>query len=353
MGHYETLGVPTGADENTIKKAYKQLSRKHHPDRGGAKEEFQKISEAYEVLSDPDQKRVYDNPIGSMFSDMGFFNMGQRPHEPSLFAHIFAGGMPGGGMPGEDMPGGGIPRRHKNSNMNHKVLLTLEDFYCGKTCKFAISRKVTCKECQGEGGWGKKEIECVGCNGQGVRVSKRGYNSVSRSTCIKCRGNGKSDIFERVCKSCKTIGICSQRLVVEAKFEAGSLPGDRVILKGMSDCVEGTPAGDVVVTAAEKGHRIFKRKLNSLRCSIDITLRQSLCGFSAEITHLDGRSLEVKSKGTITPHGHKFVLQGEGIPKGKGCLEVTTNVVFPSSDVIVPESVAEQLGRCLHVLEKQ
>lgn len=167
---------------------------------------------------------------------------------------------------------------------------------------------------------------------------------------MQCRGNKSKTIFDKICKVCKTIGVVPEREVAEAKFEAGARPGDKVILKGMSDCVEGNPAGDVIVTASEKSHRIFKRNNSDLKCSIDITLRQSLCGFSAEITHLDGRTVEVKSDGqNVTPHGKKFNIQEEGIPRGKGCLEVTTNVLFPK---VVPESITTKLSECLDVIEK-
>jgi len=335
--HYETLGVPNDADANAIKKAYKKLAFQNHPDKcAGKDEEFKKISEAYQVLSDPGAKRKYDN-TDPMFSSSFY-----QP-DTSFFSSLFGGNMSG------NMPGfGNMPVT--NSNMNHKVLLTLEDFYTGKSCKFAISRKVQCKECQGEGGWGKNFVDCIGCHGQGVRVSHRGYNSVSRSTCMQCRGNKSKTVFEKICKVCKTIGVVQERVVAEAKFEAGARPGDKVILKGMSDCVEGRPAGDVIVTASEKSHRIFKRKNSDLKCSIDITLRQSLCGFSAEITHLDGRKVEVKSDGNVTPHGSTFNVQGEGIPRGKGCLEITTNVVFPK---VVPESITAKLSECFDVIEKK
>lgn len=343
--HYTTLGIPKNADEGEIKKAYRKLAREVHPDRpGGDAEEFKKISEAYEVLSDPKTKSDYDNPLASMF--MNFTSSS----EPSFFTNLFEGMQ--GGIPFATQNYAQPPKKKSNANMVHKVTLTLEDFYTGKNCKFAISRKETCKDCGGQGGWGKKEVECIGCNGQGVRVSQRGYNSVSRSACIKCRGKKTSLMFEKVCRACKTLGITPQRVVVKAKFEPGSLPGDKVILKGMGDCTGGIPPGDVIVTAAEKSHRIFKRKLKTLRCSIDITLRQSLCGFSEIITHLDGRSLEIKSDPhKITPHGHKFVVKGEGIPRGEGCLEITTNVIFPNA--VVPKDVAARLEECLDVLEKQ
>ena len=336
--HYEVLGVLRTASAEEIKKAYRKLSLVLHPDKcGGKDEEFKKISEAYQVLSDPEARRKYDNPVQNMFPDSMFSSSFHQPMGGStFFSNLF-------GVPGP------VKNPVTNSNMNHKVLLTLEDFYTGKSCKFAISRKVQCKECQGEGGWGKNLVDCIGCHGQGVRISHRGYNSVSRSTCMQCRGNKSKTVFEKICKVCKTIGVVPERVVAEAKFEAGARPGDKVILKGMSDCVQGRPAGDVIVTASEKSHRIFKRKNSDLKCSIDITLRQSLCGFSAEITHLDGRKVEVKSD-AVTPHGKKFNLQGEGIPRGKGCLEITTNVVFPK---VVPESIRDKLSECLDVIENQ
>ena len=341
--HYEVLEIPKTASADEIKKSYRKLSLTHHPDRGGDEEEFKKISEAYQVLSDPEKKRMYDNPFDKLFT--GSLFTGGFPSRDTDTSNLFTSlfGSVGG------IHVSRASKTSKTSNMNHRVLLTLEDFYTGKTCKFAISRKVQCKECDGEGGWGKKEVDCLGCNGQGHRVSQRGYNSVSKSTCIQCRGKKYKTIFDKVCKVCKSIGVVPQRVVAEAKFEAGARPGDTVVLTGMSDCVEGRPPGDVIVTACEKSHRIFRRKSSDLACSIDITLRQSLCGFSAEITHLDGRLVEIKSD-IVTPHGHKIVVQGEGIPRGKGCLELTTNVVFPK---VVPESIAKKLADCLDVLEKQ
>lgn len=345
MSFYDTLGVPKDADQNAIKKAYRKLSMTFHPDKhGGDGEEFKKISEAYQVLSDPEKKNKYDNPslftssFNSPLNPTGFASM-----ETNFFASLFAG-VPGGVFQTQNVT-------PKSQNINHKVLLTLEDFYVGKTCKFAVSRKVQCTDCDGEGGWGKKQINCIGCNGEGFRVSQRGYNSVSRSACIQCRGHKKKVVFEKICKSCKTLGVIPQRVVAEVKFEPGSRPGDTVVLKGMSDCVRGRQPGDVIVTASEKNHRIFKRlgKKNDLKCSIDITLRQSLCGFSAEITHLDGRMVEVNSNKVVTPHGHKLFVQGEGIPRGKGRLEILINVIFPK---LVPESIAPKLAECLDVLEK-
>lgn len=358
MSHYDTLGVPKDADGSAIKKAYRKLCMTFHPDKcGGDGEEFKKISEAYEVLSDPEKKAKYDNPLRNPAFTSSFYSptSSQVNLFPSMDTNFFASLF--GGIPGQPQH---TPQHTTSQNINHRVLLTLEDFYAGKACKFAISRKVQCADCNGEGGWGKKHTNCIGCNGQGFRVSQRGNGGgglLSRSACIQCRGHKMKTVFDKICKSCKTLGVVPQRVVAEAKFEAGSRPGDTIVLKGMSDCVRGKQPGDVVVTASEKSHRIFKRlgKKNDLKCSIDISLRQSLCGFTAEITHLDGRIIEVKSDkheglAKITPHGHKIVVQGEGIPKGQGRLEILVNVVFPE---FVPESVAPKLAECLDVLENQ
>lgn len=247
--HYETLGISNDADAADIKKASRKLCMQSHPDKvGGNGEEFKKISEAYSVLSDPEKKRNYDNPMEKMFTGSHFSSSFSQPMNPMSSANYF-----------NNLFGGTPPQRPnpKTSNINHKVLLTLEDFYTGKTCKFAISRKVKCRECNGEGGSGKRFVNCIACNGQGIRVSQRGYNSVSKSTCMQCYGNKSKTIFDKICKVCKTIGVIPERVVAEAKFEAGARPGDKVVLKGMSDYVQGISPGDVIVTASEKSHRIF------------------------------------------------------------------------------------------------
>lgn len=348
--HYETLRIPTTADATVIKKAYRKLALESHPDRNPEKsdDDFKKISEAYSVLSDPEKKRAYDNPIQNLFPM--FSSAFYPPMDPTASTNFFANFFGGGEQQEQSHT------QQPTPNINHRVTMTLEDFYTGKTCKFAISRKVQCKECNGEGGSGKKEVCCIGCDGVGVRVSTRGYNSVSKSPCIQCRGKKVKVVFDKVCRKCNTLGVVPQRVVAEAKFEAGSRPGDRVVLKNMSDCLQGRPPGDVIVTASEKSHRIYKRssksKPHDLKCYIDISLRQSLCGFTAEITHLDGRIVEVKSD-AVTPHGHKIVVQGEGIPRGKGSLEITANVVFPSPKCVVPKEVKNELAELLDILEKQ
>lgn len=352
---YEVLDVPQRASEEDIKKAYRRLALVHHPDKGGTEEAFQEIAKAYEILSDPAKRRSYDNPAPASDPFSWFFSAADPTSASSafhdtrfktnFFANLFGAQ--------HEHNASLYPRTsNKTPNINHKVVLTLEDFYSGKTCKFAISRKVECKECDGEGGWGKQVVACIGCDGTGCRVYKRNTNSISRTTCIQCRGSKSKTVFSKVCRSCKTIGVTPERAVVESRFEAGALPGDKVVLEGMSDSFRGRTSGNVIVTAAEKQHRIFKRKGDVLKCSIDITLRQSLCGFSAEITNLDGRVLEVSSGegAVVTPPGHKIIVPKEGIPRNKGSLEITVNVMFPK---FVPDEIGPRLFDVLDELDME
>lgn len=342
--HYEVLGVLKTSSQDDIKKAYRKLVLVHHPDKGGDEEQFKIICESYEILSDPNKRMYYDaNPFMNSASNPGFSSTAS----PSdFFYNLFSGGSPGFAQPFRQNKTNQANRQHKKTpNITHKCLLTLEDFYAGKNCKLAISRKIQCKECSGLGGRGKTNVNCIGCLGSGCRETQKGGMTV-KTTCIQCRGKGTKMIFDRVCNTCKTIGTVSERIVVEAYFKPGSSVGDKVVLKNMSDAIEGKSPGDIIVVAAEKSHRIFKRKGNTLKCSIDINIKQSLCGFSAEISQLDGRILNV-SRDEVTPHGHKIIIDKEGIPMNVGNMEVTINVIFPTK---VPPSSAKRLMQCLDEL---
>ena len=360
--HYEVLGVLKTSTQDEIKKSYRKLALLHHPDKGGDEDMFKKICESYEILSDPIKRKNYDT--GSVFGHTGInmnnMNMNMNNMNMNMnsdfFYNLFSQNSSGFGnrsdsrgfnpKSSDPIPSRSKQRAKTTPNITHKCVLTLEDFYVGKKCKFSISRKVECSECSGDGGWGKTGVNCIGCLGRGCRETQKGTMNV-KTTCIQCRGKGTKIVFERVCGSCKTLGVVPERIVAEAFFEAGTTSGDRVVLKGMSDSIGGKEPGDVVVIASEKSHRIFKRKGNILKCSIDINIKQSLCGFSAEISQLDGRVLNV-SRDEVTPHGHKIVIKNEGIPKNSGHMEVVVNVIFPSK---VPPSLSIKLMQCLDELD--
>lgn len=348
--HYATLGVDKKASVDEIKKAYRKLALIHHPDKNGDPKKFQEISQAYEILSDPDKKRAYDNPMRSFMSSSGG-----------------VGGMGGMGMNFGSFPGGvhqsvnvnvndilssmfGVPRQDSNRtpDLKHTMSLSLQDMYAGKTCKLAISRGIRCEACKGEGGSGKHDVKCTGCAGRGVRHVHKA-NTVTRTTCIRCKGEGSTPGFEKVCKACTSRGSIKDRTVVEAVFPPGCSQGHKVIIEGMSDYVMGKESGDVVVSALQKEHPLFKRNGNVLRMSITISVRESLCGFKREITHLDGRILSVgREEGVVTPQGHKITIPGEGIPRNSGVLEITISIDYPP---MIPETIRAKLSELFEEME--
>lgn len=347
--HYATLGIDKTASVDNIKKAYRKLALINHPDKGGDPKKFQEISQAYEILSDPEKKRAYDNPMRGFMGGSGGVAMR-------------SGGFPG--MPGVHHSGMGMsvnandlfsavfgatrPEVRRAPDLKHTVSLSLKDMYLGKTCKFAISRDIMCELCKGEGGSGKHDVRCNGCAGRGVRHIHKG-NTVTRTTCIRCKGEGSIPGFEKVCKGCTSRGSVKDRTVVEAVFPPGCAQGHKVIIEGMSDYVMGKEPGDVVVSSLQKEHPVFKRNGKNLRANIVISLGESLCGFKREITHLDGRIIHFETEeGAVTPQGHRMTIVGEGIPRNFGSLEVTVSIDYPTK---IPEAFRMRLHDLLKEME--
>ena len=184
--HYEILGVLKTSTQEEIKKAYRKLALVHHPDKGGDEDMFKKICESYEILSDPVKRKNYD--IGSVFGNTGMnmnMNMNMNNMNTDFFYNLFSHKSPGfvhradsrGFNPksSESAPSRVNPRQSTKTtpNITHKCVMTLEDLYAGKKCKFSISRKVECSECSGAGGWGRTGVNCIGCLGEDVVKLKK------------------------------------------------------------------------------------------------------------------------------------------------------------------------------------
>ena len=326
VDHYKILGVSKTSSADDIKKAYRKLALTNHPDKGGDAEKFQEISHSYDILSDPVKKSTYDNRGKGINFARGMGGM-EFSVFPGGFPHHPGGG--GGGM-GDLLSSifkSTRPATNRTSDIKHTMSLSLEDMYMGKTCKLAISRSIRCEACKGEGGSGKHDIKCTGCAGRGMRHVHKG-NTVMKSTCMRCKGQGNTQGFEKVCGSCTSKGSIKNRNVIEAKFPPGCGQGFNVVLEGMSDYSLGKEIGDVIISAVQKEHGTFKRAGRNLKCNINISLKESLCGIKRSIKHLDGRMIMVNSEG-ITPNNHIFHIQGEGIPRGNGTHEVTAIVAYP------------------------
>lgn len=349
--HYKTLGVTKNASQTEIKKAYRKLALKHHPDKGGNPDDFKKITDAYDVLSDDIKRKQYDNPMQGFQNFQGFegfqgfmfpgFSTRVRPRNgeavPDAFAHIFHSNSRAPKESSEPSP-----PRGKTPDITHTVDLSLEDMYSGKTCKFGVSRKVCCKICNGKGGWGEKNDDCIGCDGKGTRMTMNS-NFVSRKICMQCHGNKKKKSFTKVCQNCKSLGVTKERVIKEVVFPPGVCSGHKIVMSGMSDELPGHDSGDIVVVAKEKNHKIYDRKKQDLYCDIKVNLRQCLIGFTVEIFHLDGRKIELVRQG-VTPPGHVLKVEKEGIPKGCGNLFVTVNVTFPEK---LPEEFIDHVNSTL------
>lgn len=321
---YEALGVPKNASAADIKKAYRKLALKNHPDKGGDPELFKDITVAYEVLSDPDKRELYDK-----YGEEG----------------LQGGG--GGGHPGADifsqMFGGGMRQRgpQKGEDLTHPLKVSLEDLYNGKTVKLAVNRDVLCEGCSGRGGPEGAETTCNTCNGRGMRVQLRqiapGMVQQVQSVCSDCRGQGKSIREADRCKACKGNKVTKERKVLEVHIEKGMRNGQRITFKGEADQAPGLVPGDIVFVVQEKEHNVFQRKGGNLIMEKKISLVEALCGFETIVEHLDGRHIHVKSVAgeVIKPNQFKSV-HGEGMPQHgnpfvKGQLVILFKIEFPTS----------------------
>jgi len=289
---YERLGVEPSASEEDIKKAYRKRALKLHPDRNPgdptAAEKFKELGEAYEVLSDPEKRRIYDE-----YGKKGLEEGGGGPtHDPrDIFDMFFGGGMFGGGR------GRGGPRRGEDSI--NPMDVSLEDLYKGRTTKLAVTRNVICPKCDGSGSKsGKAPAQCPSCNGTGVRVIRRQagmFIQQMQTVCPDCQGRGQSTDPKDRCEACMGKCVISERKVIEVNVEPGMREGQKIVFEGESDQEPGVEPGDIIFIIRVKPHEHFKRRGNDLVMHKEITLAEALTGVEFEFEHLDKRTVTVKS----------------------------------------------------------
>jgi DnaJ family protein A protein 2 len=300
--YYETLGVEKDCSIGDIKKAYKKLAMKHHPDRGGDEEKFKTITTAYEVLSDEEQRAKYDR-----FGKDGGGGGGGGAVAMSQF-------FGGGGR------GGGGRRVRKGQPMVHPIEATLEDFYNGKVMKLAVTRQVLENP-------DEEPKPCRACDGRGVVVRIRqlgpGMLQQMQSVCGECGGEGYN------------VKMKKERKILEVGIDKGMRHGTKIKFTGEADHKPGMQPGDVIFVLSQKPHAVFKRKGLSLIMRKEVTLKEALCGTSFVVKHLDGREIKCTTKAgdVIEPDSFK-VIEGEGMPMHenpfvKGKLVIQFVVKFP------------------------
>lgn len=322
--YYDILGLTKDCSEADVKKAYRALARKHHPDKGGDVEKFKELSTAAEVLSDPKKRELYDK-----YGKEGVEQGGGEHHSANdIFSQFFGGGR------GHSGP-------QKGEDIVHPIKASLEDLYNGKTTRLAINRNRLCEDCDGRGGKAGAEKTCNECNGRGMKISMRslgpGMVQQIQSACGNCKATGKIMDEKDKCTSCKGKKVYKDRKVLEVVLEKGMKDGQKIRFSGEADELPDTVPGDVIFVIQEKPHELFKRKGADLVYTMNLELSEALCGFTKTITHFDGRVLAVNSRpGQIIKPDALKVIQGEGMPYHgnpftKGRLFILFKVNFPAS----------------------
>ncbi|KAJ3036531.1 Type I HSP40 co-chaperone [Rhizophlyctis rosea] len=332
--YYDLLEVSPGASESELKKAYRKLALKYHPDKNpDAGDRFKDISHAYEVLSDSQKREIYDKYGEEGLSGEG--GPGMSPED--LFSHLFGGGMGGGffGGGGRSRPSG--PRKGKD--MTHALKVSLDDLYKGKVSKLALQKQVVCKTCQGKGGKEGAVKQCTGCNGRGIKIIMRQIGPMiqqMQQTCPDCNGEGEIIRDKDRCKGCSGQKVISERKILEVHIDKGMQDGQKITFSGEGDAAPNVTPGDVVIVIDEKPHPRFKRKGEDLWYEAKIDLLTALAGGQFAIEHLDNRVLLVTIlPGEVIKTGDIKTIRNEGMPIyrrpfDKGNLYIKFDITFPA-----------------------
>ena len=306
--YYDVLGVSKNASDADIKKAFRRLAMKYHPDRNPddkeAEEKFKEAKEANDILSDQQKRAAYDQfghagvstSAGGGPDAQGFSGFGDI--FDSVFGDIFGA------------QGRGGQRTQSGANLRYDLELNLEEAIAGSTIKIRVPRLVTCNECSGSGAKrGSSPVQCPTCNGVGQVRMQQGFFSVQQ-TCPKCRGRG--NIINDPCRPCQGQGRLRDSKTISVKVPPGVDTGDRIRLTGEGEAGEfGAPPGDLYVHVIVRDHEIFTREGSDLYCEVPISFAAAALGRDIEIPTLDGKvKLRIPQE---TQSGRLFRLRGKGV----------------------------------------
>ena len=346
---YEVLGVAKTASDDEIKKAYRKLAMKYHPDRHQgdqakeAEEKFKEVKEAYEMLSDSQKRAAYDqyghagvDPNSGMGA--GFGGGGFAEAFGDIFGDMFGGGRSGGARGGRQV--------YRGSDLSYSMEITLEEAASGKDAQIRIPSWDSCETCSGSGAKpGTSAKTCTTCGGQGTVQMRQGFFSVQQ-TCPHCRGAGK--IIPEPCTSCNGQGKIKRQKTLEVKIPAGIDDGMRIRSTGNGEPgVNGGPPGDLYIEIRIKDHDIFERDGDDLHCQVPVSFVTAALGGEIEVPTLQGKAAIDIPEGTQA--GKQFRLRGKGI---KGVRSSYPGDLYCHIVVETPVKLTEYQRKLLRELEE-
>jgi len=350
--YYEVLGVAKNAAEDEIKKAYRKLAMKHHPDRNQgddakkAEEKFKEAKEAYEMLTDPQKRAAYDQ-YGHAGVDSSMGRGGPGAEGFGGFAEAFGdifGDIFGGA--GGQRRGAGGQQVFRGSDLSYAMEITLEEAAFGKETQIRIPAYETCETCKGSGAKpGSSPKVCTTCNGGGTVHMRQGFFSIQQ-TCPHCHGSGK--IIPDPCTTCSGQGRIKKNKTLEVKIPAGINEGMRIRSSGNGEPgTNGGPSGDLYIEIRIKQHEIFERDGDDLHCTVPVGLTTVAIGGGIEVPTLGGKAEIELPEGT--QHGKTFRLRGKGI---KGVRSSYPGDLYCHISVETPIKITEHQRKLLKELDE-
>ncbi len=314
--YYEVLGVTKTVTQDEVKRAYRKLAVKYHPDKNPddphSEEKFKELGEAYDVLMDEEKRAAYDRFGHAAFAQGGAgFGRGGGFHDPfDIFREVFSGAsggifetfFGGGAAAGED--------RQRGSDLRYDMQITLEEAATGVEKEIEVRKLDTCDKCKGSGAeGGSRTVNCPACGGRGQVISSRGFFQVSQ-TCPRCRGVGQ--IIEKPCRQCDGEGRVEKAARIKLQIPAGISTGSRLRSSRNGEAgIRGGPQGDLYVVVHVKEHKIFQREEDNLYCEVPISFTVAALGGDIDVPTLEGKANVKVPPGT--QGGQVFRLRGKGI----------------------------------------
>ena len=349
---YEVLGVAKGASDDEIKKAYRKLAMKHHPDRNQgdkakeAEAQFKEVKEAYEMLSDPEKRAAFDQyghagVDPNMRGGPGGFGAGAGGAGfGEAFGDIF------GDIFGQQRRGAGGRQVYRGNDLSYAMEITLEEAANGKEAQLKIPGWDECETCDGTGAKPGTSVKtCATCHGSGQVQMRQGFFSVQQ-TCPHCRGSGK--IIPDPCTMCHGQGKLKKQKTLEVKIPAGIDDGMRIRSTGNGEPgTNGGPPGDLFIEIRVKKHDIFERDGDDLHCSVPISMVTAALGGEIDVPTLDGKAAIDIPEGT--QHGKQFRLRGKGI---KGVRSSYPGDLYCHIAIETPVKLSEHQRKLLKELDE-